>query len=80
MARLRPVGQLLLPGKTQALDAFEPLAPEPAAVHVQEPEQAPLQVPLQAPLADYLLAFKALQEQAPEALALFREHPSLLGY
>ncbi len=68
-ARLRPVGQLLLPGKAVALDAFEPAS----KASLQGPLQEPAQRFVQAPLADYLVAFQALQKQAPEALALFAQ-------
>jgi adenylate cyclase len=54
--QLRPVGQLLLQGKTRALSVLEPLCPQDAT---------------QAPLPNYLAAFQAMQTQQPQALVLF---------
>ena len=45
----RPIGQLVLKGKTQALPVFEPLPPELPAGY--------------APLADYRAAYEALAAQ-----------------
>jgi adenylate cyclase len=56
-AALRPVGRLLLPGKSQALAVFEPC---------QEGT-------VQAPLPDYLAAFEAMQKQQPQALQQFAQ-------
>lgn len=53
---VRPVGQLLLAGKTQALQAFEPLAPHSAS---------------HAPLGDYMQAYTAMERHDPQALPLF---------
>lgn len=56
---VRPVGQLLLPGKTQALQAFEPVT------------QHATELAVRAPLERYLAAYAALQGPGPQALALF---------
>lgn len=58
-ARVRPVGQLVLKGKTQALEVFEPLVAELEAGY--------------APLAAYVAAFAAMKSGAAEALALFEK-------
>ena len=55
-APVRRVGQLLLKGKSQVLEVFEPLTADCAG---------------RAPLSDYALAFAALQREEPQALELF---------
>lgn len=57
-APARPIGQLVLKGKTQALPVYEPL-----------PAEVP---PAYAPLADYQAAYEALAAEAPDALARFQ--------
>ncbi|MEW6514939.1 MAG: adenylate/guanylate cyclase domain-containing protein [Pseudomonadota bacterium] len=57
--QVRPVGQLVLKGKTEALRVFEPLV-------------ASL-VPHYAPLVQYRAAFAAMQEKRPDADALFAQ-------
>jgi len=57
--RVRPVGRLVLKGKTEALTVFEPL--------VEELERH------YAPLSDYLSAFAAMKEAGPDALARFEK-------
>ena len=56
-ALARPVGRLVLKGKTEALAVYEPLTPDLA------PSRAASEI--------YLPAFEAMQRAAPEALALF---------
>lgn len=55
----RPVGRLVLKGKTQPLNVFEPLVAE--------------LVPRYAPLAAYRAAFEAMRSEAAAALALFEK-------
>jgi adenylate cyclase len=55
----RPVGRLVLKGKTQSLKVFEPLVAELA--------------PRYAPLAAYRAAFEAMQLESAEAPALFEK-------
>jgi len=57
--QVRPVGQLVLKGKTEALRVYEPLVASLA--------------PHYAPLVEYRAAFAAMQEKRPEANALFAE-------
>lgn len=63
--RARPIGQLVLKGKTQPLEVFEPLVADLEAGY--------------APLDEYQAAFEAMQNGRPEALALFenlhQNHP-----
>lgn len=54
---VRPVGRLLLQGKSEALAVFEPVIPQDAA---------------HAPLPAYLAAYTALQQDDAQALALFQ--------
>jgi adenylate cyclase len=56
--RVRPVGRLVLKGKSQALAVFEPLTEGDVA---------------RAPLDAYLAAFVAMQQQDPRALELFSQ-------
>ena len=58
-AAVRPVGRLVLKGKSQALAVFEPLTEDLA--------------PQRAPLADYTAAFTAMHEERDEAGALFAQ-------
>ncbi len=53
----RPIGRLVLKGKTQALAVFEPLTDEVPGPY--------------APTADYQAAFDAMAAEAPDALARF---------
>lgn len=55
---VRRVGQLLLKGKSQALEVFEPVTGDSAG---------------RAPLPDYAVAFDALQRQDPQAPELFAQ-------
>jgi len=55
--QVRPVGQLVLKGKTEAIRVFEPLVASLA--------------PHYAPLVEYRAAFAAMQEKRPDADALF---------
>ncbi len=57
--RARPVGRLVLKGKTEALMVFEPLVAELERHY--------------APLADYQVAYAALRDQLPEARELFAQ-------
>ena len=57
--RARPVGRLVLKGKTEALEVCEPL--------VEERERR------YAPLADYQAAFAAMRDRLPGACALFEQ-------
>jgi adenylate cyclase len=57
-AVVRPVGRLVLKGKSQALAVFEPVTEDTMP---------------RAPLEDYRLAFEALHSQAPEAATLFAQ-------
>lgn len=56
-AQVRPVGKLVLKGKTEALAVYEPLTPDLA--------------PSRADTEAYLQAFESMREAAPEALARF---------
>jgi adenylate cyclase len=56
-APARPIGRLVLKGKSQALPVFEPLPPDLP--------------PGYAPAAAYQAAYQALADQAPDALARF---------
>jgi len=56
-ARVRPVGRLVLKGKSQALEVFEPLDDELAATR--------------APDAAYEEAFAAMRAEDPAAATLF---------
>lgn len=56
-ARVRPVGRLVLKGKTEALAVFEPVTAD--------------DVGSRAPIRDYSAAFAALGNAAPEAVELF---------
>lgn len=56
-ARVRPVGRLVLKGKTQPLAVFEPVDDDLARTY--------------APAQDYAAAFAALREEKPEAAGLF---------
>jgi adenylate cyclase len=58
-ARVRPVGRLVLKGKTEALAVFEPINDELALTR--------------APGAEYEAAFAALRSEDPVALELFRQ-------
>jgi adenylate cyclase len=55
-APARPVGQLLLKGKSRALEVFEPVTGDSTG---------------RAPLQAYTVAFEALQRRDPQALELF---------
>lgn len=57
--RARPVGRLVLKGKTEALMVFEPLVAELERHY--------------APLADYQVAYAALRDQLPEARERFAQ-------
>jgi len=61
----RPVGSLVLKGKTQALPVFEPVGPHAPTGY--------------APMPAYLAAYRAMAENAPDAAAqwneLARRHP-----
>lgn len=57
--RARPVGRLVLKGKTEALEVFEPLVAERESRY--------------APLDAYLSAYVALRDRRPEALAVFEQ-------
>ena len=57
-AAVRPVGRLVLKGKSQALAVFEPVTEDAMP---------------RAPLEDYRRAFDALHQQEPQAAALFAE-------
>jgi adenylate cyclase len=57
--RARPVGRLVLKGKTEALEVFEPLVDEHARHY--------------APLAAYQSAFAAMRDKLPEACVLFEQ-------
>lgn len=56
-AQVRPIGRLVLKGKTQALAVFEPLPAEPVAHY--------------APLPDYRAAWQLLADEADEAVSAF---------
>lgn len=57
-AAVRPVGRLVLKGKSQALAVFEPVTEDAMP---------------RAPLEDYRRAFDALHQQEPQAAALFAQ-------
>jgi adenylate cyclase len=57
-ATVRPVGRLVLKGKSKALAVFEPVTEDAVA---------------RAPLADYVAAYQAMAEEKPEALELFAQ-------
>ena len=58
-AAVRPVGRLVLKGKSRALGVFEPLTADQQAIR--------------APLDAYQAAFAALHNEEPQAAALFTE-------
>lgn len=58
-ARTRPIGRIILLGKSEALSVHEPLGADLA--------------PCQAPEEAYRTAFEAMQQERPEATALFNQ-------
>lgn len=58
-AKVRPIGRLVLKGKTQPLGVFEPISPDLESTY--------------APLADYKAAYTAMHDESPDAAARFAQ-------